>query len=486
MINRESPMPIYHQLKQIIKQQIDDGDLEAGDKLPTERELCDFYNISRAPVRQALADLAKEGHIYRQAGLGTFVTEGRHIESIPFNLLANDKWWVSLAERTIALWNEQHPQRDIQLNVDMPAQPEFHQHLYTAVAQGQVPDMISLDCVWMMEYVRTAYLAPIDVLDPAWVAELAEELEPTVYESHFIDGHVFGVPMQTDVTGMWYRRDWFAAEGLTPPTTWDDLRALLAHFDRADIKAKFGHECPILFPSTNASGEATVNVLFPIILGAGGELLDEDGKLSLVDEKVYRALDFLQEITFQAKYMLPEAATYRWWDIPQALAKGRVPMTFGGTYEWPAIAEQSGWGHSEEALLSHLGFVPMPRPTADIPPVATLGGASWVLLRQSNLQGLGLELIKLALSSNLNTLFYEEKLQLSPFKSTNQQLSENHPWIREIMPLLAVARPRPKLAQYIRVSLFLQQMFEQILWQGAPAEKVVKQTASYLALLLGT
>ncbi len=479
-------MPIYYQLKQILKQQIDEGDLDAGDKLPTERELCDLYNISRAPVRQALADLVKEGYIYRQAGVGTFVTEDQQIESIPFNLLANDKWWVSLLERTITHWNEKHPQRNVHLNVDMPKRTQFHQHLYTAVARGQVPDMISVDYVWMMEYVRTAYLAPFDELDPAWVDWLTEELEPMVYKSHFIDGHVFGIPMQADVTGMWYRRDWFAAEGVTPPTTWDELRALLAHFDRSDVKARYGHDDPILFPTTNAADEATVNVLFPIILGAGGELLDAEGNLALVDKNVYRALDFLQEITFEAQYLPPEAANYRWWEIPQALAEGRVPMTFGGTYEWPTIAEYSGWGHSEEALLSHLGFVSLPRPGADIPPVTTLGGTSWVLLRQSPHQELGLELIKLALSSNWNTLFYEEKLQLSPFKSLNQKLSENHPWMREIAPLLSVARPRPKLAQYIRVSKFLQQMFEKILWQGAPAEKVVKQTASYLALLLGT
>lgn len=485
MIDRNSPMPIYYQLKQIIKQQIDDGELEAGDKLPTERELCDLYQISRAPVRQALADLVKEGCIYRQAGVGTFVTEGQPTESIPFNLLANDRWWVSLLERTIEHWNEDHPQRDIQLNVDMPERSEFHRRLYTSVAQGQVPDMISVDYVWMMEYVRTAYLAPFDELDPDWVEWLTEELEPTVYESHFIDGHVFGVPMQADVTGLWYRRDWFEQEGLTPPTTWDDLRALLSHFDRSEVKARLGHEHPILFPTTNAAGEATVNVLFPLIWGAGGELLDDEGNLALMDENVYRALDFLQEITFKAEYLPSEATTYRWWEIPQALAEGRVPMTFGGTYEWPTIAERAGWGQREDALLAHLGFAPLPRPRADIPPVTTLGGTSWVLLRQSPHQELGLELIKLALSSNWNTLFYEEKLQLSPFKAINQQLSEKHPWMREIAPLLSVARPRPKLAQYIRVSLFLQQMFEQILWQGAPAEKVVKQTASYLALLLG-
>lgn len=43
------------------------------DKLPSERQLCEIYGVSRITIRQALQQLAQEGHIYKEHGKGTFV-----------------------------------------------------------------------------------------------------------------------------------------------------------------------------------------------------------------------------------------------------------------------------------------------------------------------------------------------------------------------------------------------------------------------------
>lgn len=68
-----NPQPIYYQLKQIIIDKIQNGELKANDKLPTEEEFCKQYGISKAPVRQALSDLADENYIYKIRGKGSFV-----------------------------------------------------------------------------------------------------------------------------------------------------------------------------------------------------------------------------------------------------------------------------------------------------------------------------------------------------------------------------------------------------------------------------
>ncbi|MCG8638960.1 MAG: GntR family transcriptional regulator [Desulfobacterales bacterium] len=73
-IIKDSPLPLYYQLKQIIIEKIENRLLEENDKLPTEKELCDQYNISRATVRQALTELEIEEYIYKIQGKGSFVS----------------------------------------------------------------------------------------------------------------------------------------------------------------------------------------------------------------------------------------------------------------------------------------------------------------------------------------------------------------------------------------------------------------------------
>lgn len=71
-----NPQPIYYQLKQIIIDKIQNGELKANDKLPTEEEFCKQYGISKAPVRQALSDLEDENYIYKIRGKGSYVLSG--------------------------------------------------------------------------------------------------------------------------------------------------------------------------------------------------------------------------------------------------------------------------------------------------------------------------------------------------------------------------------------------------------------------------
>ncbi|WP_080843748.1 GntR family transcriptional regulator [Cytobacillus gottheilii] len=75
MINKNSPVPIYYQLEELIKELIEKGDLSPGDALPAEREYAERFQISRMTVRQAFTKLVNDGFLYRVQGKGTFVAE---------------------------------------------------------------------------------------------------------------------------------------------------------------------------------------------------------------------------------------------------------------------------------------------------------------------------------------------------------------------------------------------------------------------------
>src|SRR5690349_228 len=73
-IDRGSPVPYYHQLKQILLEAITRQQLGPGDRVPGDNELIRAFDVSRTVVRQALTELEFEGYIERHKGRGTFVS----------------------------------------------------------------------------------------------------------------------------------------------------------------------------------------------------------------------------------------------------------------------------------------------------------------------------------------------------------------------------------------------------------------------------
>lgn len=74
-IYRNSPLPRYYQLKEIMRERVRSGEWKPGDLIPSERELSEKYGISRMTARQAITDLVNEGVLYREQGKGTFVSQ---------------------------------------------------------------------------------------------------------------------------------------------------------------------------------------------------------------------------------------------------------------------------------------------------------------------------------------------------------------------------------------------------------------------------
>ena len=74
MLDENSPLSLYYQFKNIIIDNINNKVWDFNAKIPSERELCDLYRVSRITVRQALKELEDEGYLYRKQGRGTFVT----------------------------------------------------------------------------------------------------------------------------------------------------------------------------------------------------------------------------------------------------------------------------------------------------------------------------------------------------------------------------------------------------------------------------
>lgn len=73
--SQSNSIPLYLQVKNKIKQEIRSGILKAGEKLDSEAEMQKEYGMSRVTVRNAMAELEREGYIIKVQGKGSFVAQ---------------------------------------------------------------------------------------------------------------------------------------------------------------------------------------------------------------------------------------------------------------------------------------------------------------------------------------------------------------------------------------------------------------------------
>lgn len=81
-IDRTSDVPLYLQLREVLRAQIRSGRIKPGEQLPGEHVLCTMYGVSRTVVRQTLSDLEQESVVERRKGRGTFVAHRRVAQSL--------------------------------------------------------------------------------------------------------------------------------------------------------------------------------------------------------------------------------------------------------------------------------------------------------------------------------------------------------------------------------------------------------------------
>lgn len=81
-LKKQDILPLYKQLTDILRKDIEDGKFKKGEKIPTEIELSRLYGVSRITVRTALEELAKENLLIRKQGKGTFVNTDKFSRGI--------------------------------------------------------------------------------------------------------------------------------------------------------------------------------------------------------------------------------------------------------------------------------------------------------------------------------------------------------------------------------------------------------------------
>lgn len=99
VLDRQSMVPLYYQLKEQILKQIQSGVLKSGDLLPSETEMCQTYGVSRGTVRQAVNMLAEKGYVVKERGKGTCIRR----PSLNHDLLGDYSFGMGILKQGLTL-----------------------------------------------------------------------------------------------------------------------------------------------------------------------------------------------------------------------------------------------------------------------------------------------------------------------------------------------------------------------------------------------
>jgi DNA-binding GntR family transcriptional regulator len=90
ILDRNSPIPLYHQLASQLEQAIRDGQLAKGEFLTNELELAEQWQVSRPTARRAIQDLVDAGLVVRRRGVGTQVVNDQVRRPVRLSSLFDD------------------------------------------------------------------------------------------------------------------------------------------------------------------------------------------------------------------------------------------------------------------------------------------------------------------------------------------------------------------------------------------------------------
>jgi len=487
-IDKSVPIPIYYQLKECIKEKIRSGEFKPGDRIPTEQELCEMFGISRTPVRQALTELVYEGILYRKPGRGTFVSdnllsfEGNNVRKI--KIMIPEEKWAPPIENALEMWNRDNFARTVRHEIIVTGHSQLRFRIATAVAAGKAPDFALVDSVWVAEFARAGFLIPLDEIDPDWVEnDYKKDFLPILIEGDSYGGKPYAIHIQTDVALIWYRKDWFEAEGISPPRTWDELVQIALHFQQEDVRRKYGMgEYAMAFPASLKAGETTSYLLLPFLWSAGGDVF-ANGKVVLNSPQTRRAVKFLTDLVHKYKVVSPRVASCE-WDWPMNLfATGQVAMSVGGSYESGMIKGIAGW--DEKAFREKAGFVLIPAgPGGE--QATTAGGMTYAIFRQSKHPDLALEILKMITGPKLMKDFCVATGHNPPRISVAQSLDPEEDWfLVKTQEMLPNARVRPSTPEYPKVSEQLRAMIQNAISRRMSVEQAVQKAAEIISAITG-
>ncbi|MFI5897374.1 extracellular solute-binding protein [Actinoplanes sp. NPDC051513] len=217
-----------------------------------------------------------------------------------------------------------------------------------------LPDLLMLDNPDLQQIAQTGALTPLDTFGLN-----ADGFAKGVVDASTYQGKLYGLQPVTNTIGLFYNKDILAKAGVTPPTTWEELKT-------AAKKLTSGSQYGLAF-SAPANYEGTWQFL-PFMWSNGGD------EKNIATPETAQALQLWVDL-MKAGSVSKSALNWTQADVNDQFRAGKAAMMVNGPWQFPVL-------DADTAL--HYAVVKIPAPAAGRPIVAPLGGETWTVPQTGN------------------------------------------------------------------------------------------------------
>ncbi|HEY0534322.1 MAG TPA: ABC transporter substrate-binding protein [Actinoplanes sp.] len=217
-----------------------------------------------------------------------------------------------------------------------------------------LPDLLMLDNPDLQQIAQTGALTPLDTFGLN-----ADGFAKGVVDASTYQGKLYGLQPITNTIGLFYNKDILSKAGVTPPTTWDELKT-------AAKKLTSGSQYGLAFAAP-ANYEGTWQFL-PFMWSNGGD------EKNIATPQTAQALQLWVDL-MKAGSVSKSALNWTQADVNDQFKAGKAAMMVNGPWQFPVL-------DADTAL--HYGVVKIPAPVAGQPIVAPLGGETWTVPQTGN------------------------------------------------------------------------------------------------------
>jgi multiple sugar transport system substrate-binding protein len=375
-----------------------------------------------------------------------------------------------------------HPDLNITLDYRPIPYLNLHQEFSNAMANQTAVDIMTVDHIWLGEFVEKGYLTDLTEDAQKWGRE--EEWYPANWAGGIYNDRVYGIWTVTDVRGMWYWKDLLRIADVDPNSlkTWDGWISSAKKLDAALN--------PLGIEGVHLVGAGFIVEFYPYLWMQGGEIIKQ--KEGHPTKGVYwfpafnstegvRALSFIKEQIDAGV----EPQEEHFWGKEFLDRKFAVMLEALQNHVHLNTTEQN------QAFEQQVGFFPMfPVPSLNNTSSTLLGGWLLSVPETSTNKDLAWELITIIEEPEIMAPFHAEYGLLptqipignGPYAT---DLSQTIPYYDELISMLSIARARPNIPEYPQISEYILGAINQVYNGTKQPEEALDEAAAKSARALG-